>query len=151
MRRAMSRQARWKKAGGFMLLEALLAVTIFALGVLVLGRCVSGCLSAVRLKEEDALARRALENRWAEIESGAVQLTNESTEELKPPFEGMTLKTTRVDVEKVNENNEKITGISAVTLNVVWTSDGEEQSKELLFYLNPRQTGGIPANAAPGN
>jgi hypothetical protein len=43
-----------------MLLEALLAVTIFALGVLVLGRCVSGCLSAVRLKEEDALARRAL-------------------------------------------------------------------------------------------
>lgn len=151
MRRAMSRQARWKKARGFMLLEALLAVTIFALGVLVLGRCVSGCLSAVRLKEEDALARRALENRWAEIESGAVQLTNESTEELKPPFEGMTLKTTRVDVEKVNENNEKITGISAVTLNVVWTSDGEEQSKELLFYLNPRQAGGIPANAAPGN
>ena len=43
MRRATSRRARWKKAGGFMLLEALLAVTIFALGVLVLGRCVSGC------------------------------------------------------------------------------------------------------------
>jgi len=151
MRRATSRGTRRRKAGGFMLLEALLAVTIFALGVLVLGRCVSGCLSAVRLKEEDALARRALENRWAEIESGAVQLTNESAEELKPPFEGMTLKTTRVDVEKVNENNEKITGISAVTLTVVWTSDGDEQTKELLFYLNPRQPGGLPANAAPGN
>ena len=81
-------RARRGKARGFMLLEALLAVTIFALGVLTLGRCVSACLSAERLKAEDALARRALENRWAEIESGAVQMTNESTEELKAPFEG---------------------------------------------------------------
>ena len=46
MTRATSRRTRWKRAGGFMLLEALLAVTIFAIGVLTLGRCVSGCLSA---------------------------------------------------------------------------------------------------------
>ena len=43
MTRATSRRTRWKRAGGFMLLEALLAVTIFAIGVLTLGRCVSGC------------------------------------------------------------------------------------------------------------
>ncbi len=152
MTRATSRRTRWKRAGGFMLLEALLAVTIFAIGVLTLGRCVSGCLSAVRLKEQDALARRALENRWAEIESGAVQLTNENTEELKPPFEGMTLKTTRVAVEKRNEKDEKIEGIYAVTLSLAWPSDGEEQTKELLFYLYPRQSGGYsPANAVPRN
>lgn len=148
MTRATSRRTRWKRAGGFMLLEALLAVTIFAIGVLTLGRCVSGCLSAVRLKEQDALARRALENRWAEIESGAVQLSNESAEELKPPFDGMTLKTTRVDVEKVNEKEERITGISAVTLSVAWTSDGEEQSKQLMFYFYPRQqVQSVPANS----
>ena len=132
-------RARRGKARGFMLLEALLAVTIFALGVLTLGRCVSACLSAERLKEEDALARRALENRWAEIESGAVQMTNESTEELKPPFEGMKLKTTRVAVVKTNEKDEKIEGIFAVTLGVTWESDREEQTKELMFYVYPRQ------------
>ena len=132
-------RARRGKAHGFMLLEALLAVTIFALGVLTLGRCVSGCVSAERLKEEDALARRALENRWAEIESGAVQLTNESTEDLKAPFEGMKLKTTRVAVVKTNEKDEKIEGIFAVTLGVTWESDSEEQTKELIFYVYPRQ------------
>lgn len=151
MKRATLPRTRWKKARGFMLLEALLAVTIFALGVLVLGRCVSGCLSAVRLKEEDALARRALENRWAEIESGAVQLTDASTEELKPPFDGMTLKTTRVAVEKVNEKEEKIEGIYAVTLSLTWPSDGEEQTKELLFYLYPNPSGGTAPNASPRN
>ncbi len=151
MKRATTRRTRWKKAGGFMLLEALLAVTIFALGVLALGRCVSGCLSAVRLKEEDALARRALENRWAEIESGAVQMTDASTEELKPPFEGMTLKTVRVPVEKKNEKDEKVEGIFAVTLSLTWPSDGEEQTKELLFYLYPRQAGAAAPNATPRN
>lgn len=151
MKRATTRRTRWKKAGGFMLLEALLAVTIFALGVLALGRCVSGCLSAVRLKEEDALARRALENRWAEIESGAVQMTNESTEELKPPFEGMTLKTVRVPVEKKNEKDEKVEGIFAVTLSLTWPSDGEPQTKELVFYLYPRQPGAAAPNANPRN
>ena len=151
MKRATTRRTGWKKAGGFMLLEALLAVTIFALGVLALGRCVSGCLSAVRLKEEDALARRALENRWAEIESGAVQMTDASTEELKPPFEGMTLKTVRVPVEKKNEKDEKVEGIFAVTLSLTWPSDGEEQTKELLFYLYPRQAGAAAPNANPRN
>jgi len=129
-----------------MLLEALLAVMIFALGVLVLGKCVNACLSAMRLKEEDALARRALENRWVEIESGAVQLTNESTEDLKPPFDGMKLKTTRVAVEKENEKQEKVEGIYAITLSVSWGSDGEEQSKELLFYYYPNAGNA----AAPG-
>jgi Tfp pilus assembly protein PilV len=127
------------KQRGVMLLEALLAVTIFAIGVITLGRCVSNCVQAQRFKEEDALARRALENRWAEIESGAVPLTNASTEALKAPFEGMTMKMTSVPVKKKNEKEENIEGISAVTLEVTWESGHEEQSKELIFYVYPRQ------------
>lgn len=144
MMRAAARRSGWKRARGFLLLEALLAVTIFALGVLVLGKCVNGCLLAMRLKEEDMLARRALENRWVEIESGAVTLTRDSEEDLKPPFEGMKLKTARVPVEKTNEKEEKVEGIFAITLAVTWDSDGEAQSKELIFYHNP-STSGAPA------
>ena len=141
----MMRASRCGKRRGVMLLEAMLAVAIFAIGVITLGRCVSNCIAAERLQQEDALARRALENRWAEIESGAVVLgaqgggSTSSTDELKGPFAGMKLKTVIVPVEKKNEKEEKIAGISAVTLTVAWESGGEEQSKELIFYVYPRQ------------
>lgn len=142
--RLRMRSAGRAKERGVMLLEALLAVTIFAIGVLTLGRCVSNVIAAQLVKEEDALARRALENRWAEVESGAVPLNaagtpTSSSEELKGPFAGMKMKMVTVPVQKKNEKEEKIEGISAVTLSVVWESGGQEQSKELIFYVYPRK------------
>ena len=141
----MMRASRCGKRRGVMLLEAMLAVAIFAIGVITLGRCVSNCIAAQRLQGEELLARRALENRWAEIESGAVPLNagkagpTSSSEELKGPFAGMTMKMASVPVLKKNEKEEKIEGISAVTLTVVWQSGGDELSKELIFYVYPRQ------------
>ena len=143
----MKRACHRGKKRGVMLLEAMLAVAIFAIGVITLGRCVSNCVAAQRLKEEDVLARRALENRWAEIESGAVRLAASggasAAEDLKGPFAGMKLKTLTVPVKKKNEKEEKIEGISAVTLTATWESGGEEQSKELIFYVSPRQGGSV--------
>ena len=103
--RCRMRTARRAKVRGVMLLEALLAVTIFAIGVITLGRCVSNVIAAERQKEDDALARRALENRWAEVESGAVPLMDAGngsasrSEELKGPFAGMTMRMTTVPVQ----------------------------------------------------
>ena len=144
MTRAMQ-NVRHRKERGVMLLEVLLAVMIFSIGVITLGKCVSNCIAAEREKEEHALARRALENRWAEVESGAVPLNakgsgpSTSSEELKGAFAGMTMKMASVPVQKKNEKEEKIEGISAVTLTVVWQSGGEEESRELIFYVYPRQ------------
>ena len=60
------RTVRRAKVRGVMLLEALLAVTIFAIGVITLGRCMSNCIAAQRMQEEDGLARRLVRAREGE-------------------------------------------------------------------------------------
>ena len=61
---------RFARRGGFVLIEVMLGVMIFAIGVLALGRCVNNCISAETLREETERARLALENRMAEVEAG---------------------------------------------------------------------------------
>ncbi len=128
-----------QKRRGFVLLESMLAVVIFSLGVLALGACVNNCLVAERLKQEDVRAGRLLANRMVEIEAGIVTLTDSNTEKLKEMGEGMTLKTTRVPVKKENERGQELTNLYLVTLTLGWTSDNEEHQRELMFYVHPKR------------
>jgi hypothetical protein len=139
-----------QRQSGFMLLEAMLAVTIFALGVITLGRCVNQCVGAERLKQEDGLARRLLENRWAEIESNVGVLPTEATEQFDEtsPFHNIKLHVVSEPLELMNENDEKVEGIYNVTLTAIWVSDGEEQTKELSFYFYPRNSN-VPTAPTP--
>jgi hypothetical protein len=121
------------------LLEAMLAVVIFSLGVLALGKCVSNCLSAERLKQEDVRAGRILANRMAEVEAGIITLADSTTEKLKEMGEGMTLKTTRVPVKKKNERGQELTNLFLVTLTLSWDSDGGKHDRELMFYVHPKR------------
>ena len=120
---------------GFVLLEAMIAVAVFSIGVLALGRCVQNCIVAERAKVEDEHARRFLMNRMAEIEQGSVVLQDKATEELKGAFAGMVLKTTRVPLKKKNENKQELFGLFGVTLELAWKSNGQDQSKDLTFYV----------------
>ncbi len=126
---------------GFVLLEAMIAVGVFAIGVIALGSCVQNCMVAERAKDDDARARLALANRMAEIEAGSVVVTDKATEELKGMFEGMTLRTTRVPLKEKNEKvpPQELFGIFIITLDLLWKADGVEQTKELSFYVYPRQ------------
>lgn len=124
---------------GFVLLEVMLAVMIFSLGILSLGACVSNCLLAERLKEEDVRVGRMLANRMAEIEAQSIQLGDTTTEELKGMCEGMTLKTTRTPVKKKNEKGQEITNLFLVTLTLNWESDHQKQARELMFYVHPKR------------
>lgn len=133
--RGPSRRFDLHKSGAFVLLEAMLAVAIFALAVLALGRCVTNCLNAERFKVEDTLARRALANREAEIESGALPLPEKIEEKLTGPFSALTLKQSCTRLQMKNENGVELPGLVSVTLEVTWPSGGETQSRHLVFYV----------------
>lgn len=124
-----------EKRRGFVLLEAMLAVAVFALGVLTLGRCVSNCLAAEQYRNEDARARLALENRLAAIESRVVRADQPLAEDLQGAFAGMQLRQTPTILKKQNEKREDLTGLVAVLLQVTWRSGGEFHTKEITFYV----------------
>jgi len=126
-------------SSAFVLIEVMIAVAIFALAVLTLGQGVRNCIAAQIAKEDDERALRALENRVAEIELGAVPLQDTTTEDLKEPFKGMKLKTTRKQLKKKNEKEQDLFGLFEVTLDLMWKSDGIPQNRTLSFYYFPRQ------------
>ncbi len=120
---------------GFVLIEVMLGVVIFALGVIGLGECVSNCVRAEGIRQESERARLALENRMAEVEAGEVESDKDVTDDLGDSFPGMTIKQTRHQVIAKNEKNADILGLYEVDLEVDWTSDNLPQSRAISFYV----------------
>jgi Tfp pilus assembly protein PilV len=126
---------RCRKA--FLLLETMMGVAVFAIGVLAMAKCVENCLDAEIAKMNDRRARLALENRMAEVEAGAVQIDegSEQEEKLEGMFNGITLQQSRKAFPFKDENDQEVQGLFVVDLRAVWTSSGEDQSKGLTFYV----------------
>jgi predicted outer membrane protein len=127
------------RRGGFLLIEVVLAIAIFAIGVLALGRCVENILEAQRIKDEDELVRRFLDSKMAEIEAGAVAVSESSKEPVKDFLPEAKLKMTRKQLQRKNEKEQDLFGLYAVTIELTWVSDNAEQSRALTFYIYPRQ------------
>jgi len=120
---------------GFILLEVLIGVMIFSVGVLALGKCVNNCLAAQIITAEDQRARLALENRMAEIEGGEVTVElAEKVEKLTGMFKGMQISQKRTPAKLKDENDRLLENIYVIDLEVKWTSNMEPQSKSLSFY-----------------
>jgi type II secretory pathway pseudopilin PulG len=124
----------------FMLLETMIGVAIFAIGVLALARSVTNTLNAQIAKNDLERARLALSNRIAEIQAGAILVTEEAaSEELGGGFEGITLEHQRRPLELENEKNEALLGLYEIKVTATWRSGGVEQSREVIFYaFNPK-------------
>jgi hypothetical protein len=118
------------------LLEAMLGVLIFTIGILALGASVNNCLNAGLAKDEDQNARLALMNRMSEIEAGSVFVDNPTEEKLKGMFEGITLKQSRAPLKLKNEKDLLLTGLFNITLEAQWVSGRQPQSKVVSFYVN---------------
>lgn len=119
-------------------MEVMLAVVIFALGMLALGRCVRDTLRADGIRRQEERASRVLSNALAQVESGAMKLGSPVREPLKGVYEGMELRVTREPLKEKNEKDQDITGLYRVKLEVSWESGGERLSRELTFYHAPK-------------
>ena len=126
-----------RATGGFLLLECVLAVAIFAGGVLAIGWCVQNCLRAERFRREEGLAQRALANYMVQIETEAIPLTDKMTEQLKGAWTGMTMNITRQPLELQNEKDQELFGLYKVTMELSWKSGNETVSRNLSFYTYP--------------
>lgn len=137
--RKVSRGVSRRGPEGFILMETMLAVAIFAIAVLSLAQCVEQCLKAEIFKEEDAKARVALQNKMAELESGAAPPTESKEEKLEGEFKGMVMKTESKEFKAKNEKEEDIVGLYTITLTLEWLSNGEKASRSLQFYVYPKR------------
>jgi len=125
-----------RNSHGFILVEVLLGVMIFAVGVLSLGKCVNQCIGAQISMVEDQRARLALENRMAQIEGGETKVdSRENKEKLKGLFQGMELSQKQTPVQLKNENDKLLDHLFVIDLEVTWKSGNEPQSKALSFYV----------------
>ncbi len=119
-----------------MLLEIILAVAIFTLGVLSLGQCLNNCLIAQQTRGQEERARAALENRMAEIQASPALPDEFRQTKLGGMYAGVTMIERRKVVEVKNENNVNLNDLHEITLTTEWTSpDGHQLSRSLAFDL----------------
>ncbi len=128
-----------KKSAGFMLLDAMLAVAIFALAVIGLSRCVQNCMRSERIRREEGLAQRVLANYQTQIETEALPLADTMTEQLKGAWAGMTMNITREPMKLQNEKEQDLFGLFKVHLDVSWKAGSETVHRDLSFIVYPKQ------------
>jgi hypothetical protein len=127
--------SRLREKGAFLLLETVIGVAIFAVGILGMARAVNACLEAERLKNEYQCARLALENRMAEIEAGAVLVQEAKSEDLKGQFSAITMKQSRKPLQLRGDKNQQLNNVYVVDLEASWKSHSSVQSSQLTFYV----------------
>ena len=129
---------RRQRTDGFLLIEILLAVAIFVVGVIALGRCVSSCVTAQSVRDQEERARLALQNAMLELQASPVLPDENHREKLKGMFEGMTLIERRRTLSVENEDHILLPDLHEITLRVEWL-DGNgtraPHAREVAFTL----------------
>ena len=122
-------------ARAFALYEVLLGVTIFAVGVLVLGRSLENCLNASGVNEEENRVRQALANRMAEIQASPGLPDAKRERKVDTGFGEIKLKEKTVPAGLKADEKVDLLGINQVTLTAEWSRRGVAQSQQLVFYV----------------
>ena len=130
------RARRSRRRNGFLLIELLLAVAIFVVGVIALGRCVSNCLTAQEVRNQEERARLALENAMLEIQSSPILPDENGRTKLDGMFAGMTLIERRRTLTVENEDQVLLPDLHEITLTVEWTDHNRlAHSRAVVFTM----------------
>lgn len=120
----------------FALYEVILGLTIFVVGVLVIGRSIGNCLNASVLSAEDDRVRQILANRMAEVQ--ATPGAPDAKKETKVPTgygEVLLVQRSVPAGLKINDDNTELNGINLVTLRADWKRNGVAHSRKIEFYV----------------
>jgi type II secretion system protein I len=133
---ARPRLRRPAPAGGFLLLEVVIAVAIFTLGVLALGRCMSNCLDTQNIIAQEERAGLALENAMVEVQANPSLPDERSSKKLDGMFQGITILESRRTLDLKNEKNIGMPNLHEITLTATWSSRlAGVQSRSVTFNL----------------
>jgi type II secretion system protein I len=125
-----------RRIGGFMLLEVVIAVAIFTLGVLALGRCMGNCLETQNVIAQEGRARMALENEMVEVQANPSLPDQKSSKELDGMFTGITMSESRKTLDLKNEKGVGMPNLHEITLTARWKSRiGGVQTRSVVFDL----------------
>jgi len=120
---------------GFALYEVLLGVTIFAVGVLALGRAVENCLNASMLNAEEERVRQILSNRMAEIQASPGLPDTAKEFKINTGYGIVKLIQKSAPAGLTEPGNIQLSGIYLATLSAQWMQGGVTQSKQISFYV----------------
>lgn len=119
----------------FALYEVLLGLTIFIVGVLVLGRSVQNCLNASVLSSEDDRVRQILANRMAEIQATPGFPDERKETKINTGYGEVRLIQNSGPAGLKDDKDLEMGGINRVTLQVEWTRNRVPQLRKIEFYV----------------
>ncbi|HMJ07229.1 MAG TPA: hypothetical protein VK474_13300 [Chthoniobacterales bacterium] len=121
--------------GAFALYEVLIGLTIFVVGVLVLGKSVENCMNASVLSAQEDRVRQALANRMAEVQ--ATPGPPEKAREIKVETGYGPVKIVQKSAPAglKSEHDLELGGIDLVTLTAEWQRGGVAQTRQVVFYV----------------
>lgn len=124
-----------RRTRAFALYEVMLGLSIFVIGVLMLGRSVQNCLRANTLAAEEDRVRQVLANRMAEVQATPGIPDERKETKIDIGYGDMKLIQQSVPAELKNEKDLELNGLNKVTLSVEWMSGGRPQTKKIAFYV----------------
>src|SRR5207249_9797285 len=114
--RSINASAGQKFRRAFALYEVLLGITIFALGVISLGRAVENCLNASTINAEENVVRQILSDRMAEVQAASAVPEAEKEFKIKTSYGRGNLTQQTAPAVLTEPDSTIITGMNVVTL-----------------------------------